>query len=81
MMIISILLKAYALLLGPIQWPMALGCWALSVVCDIRWSKQRSAIRSASPGAAAVDLIALNGSALVIGSALSMVYFQATLRW
>jgi hypothetical protein len=80
MMMISILLKAYALLLGPVFWPAALGCWGLSIACDIRWLRTRSP-ESIKSGRTVMDMFLLHGSMLVLGSIMSTAYFQATLRW
>ncbi|MEI7899803.1 MAG: hypothetical protein WCK89_06090, partial [bacterium] len=81
MMIISILLKAYALAFWPINRPTALGCWAASTVLDILWFRDRSRRFSLPARVASADLVLLNAGAIMIGLALHAAFFEATLRW
>lgn len=81
MMIISVMLKSYALLFWPSHWPAALGCWIASTVLDFYWCRKRSRRFSLSARVLPVDMILLNAGALIIGLVLSAAFFQATLRW
>lgn len=81
MMIVSILLKSYALVFWPISWPTALGCWAASTILDIYWLRGRSRSFSLPARVASADLVLLNAGALVTGFALCAAFFEATLRW
>ena len=81
MMIISVMLKSYALVFWSIHWPTALGCWTASTILDIYWLRDRSRSTSLPTRVASVDLILLNAGALIIGLALSAAFFEATLRW
>jgi len=81
MMILSILLKAYALVFCPIHWPTALGCWVVSAILDIYWLRDRSRKVSMPVRTASADLILFNAASLVIGLALCIAFFGATMRW
>ena len=81
MMIVSILLKSYALMFWPIHWPSALGCWVASTILDLYWLRNRSRRFSLPARAASVNLILLNAGTLVIGLTLCAAFFEATLRW
>lgn len=81
MMIVSIMLKAYALLLWTIHWPSALGCWVISSILDVYWVRNRSHRFPQHTHTAAADIIPLNLGTLVIGIAARFVFFEAALRW
>jgi hypothetical protein len=81
MMIVSILLKSYALVFWPIHWPTTLACWAASIILDAYWLRDRSRKLSVPARAVSADLILLNAGALVIGLTLCAAFFEAALRW
>jgi len=81
MMIVSVMLKAYALVFLSISWPTALGCWAVSSILDFFWLQGRSRKFSLPVRIASADLVLLNAGALVIGLVLRASFFEATLRW
>jgi hypothetical protein len=81
MMILSILLKSYALVLWTISWPVAVGGWILSTLLDIYWLRGRTQSSSNPSTNAAKELLQLQTGALIIGIAVRAVYFEATLRW
>jgi hypothetical protein len=81
MMILSILLKAYALVYWPIGWPVALGCWSVSLAFDVRWLRHRSSGISSSARGLYGDLVLFNTGALAIGLVLCAAFLEATMRW
>lgn len=81
MMMLSILLKAYALVFGAIHWPTALFCWLLSIAADGFWMRNRSRFFSMPARSELLQLILINAGVLVIGIAVHALYFEAAMRW
>jgi len=77
MMFLSILLKAYALVLLTIQPAVGIAVWVVALAPDYCWSKSRSA----SARGRLLDILLVNVGALIIGAALHAFFIDATTRW
>ena len=80
MMIISVLLKSYALVFWPINGLTALGCWVASTILDVYWLRGRSSKFSLPSRVASKDLVLLNAGTLVVGLVLCAAFFSAGMR-
>ncbi len=76
-MFLSILLKAYALVLMTIQPAAGIALWVVSLAPDYCWSRSRSpSIRGRL-----CEILLVNVGALIVGATLHAFFIDATTRW
>lgn len=77
MMFLSVLLKAYALVLWTMQPAWGGAAWLISLLVDYGWSRSRRD----SIGGRLAEILLVNVATLIVGLALHAFFLEATSRW